>query len=120
MEFNNRDYDPEPILKKEKRKFFKHKGLDRLRKETLYKKYGLTFIDIARMKVEQNFECAICHKEFKKTPHIDHDHKTGQVRGLLCSSCNFMLGFAKDKIKTLKSGILYLRKNRKLFKDING
>jgi hypothetical protein len=41
--------------------------------------------------------------------HIDHDHKTGKVRGLLCRSCNLALGFTKDSPKILQRLIGYLR-----------
>lgn len=39
---------------------------------------------------------------------VDHDHVTGMVRGLLCNSCNKMLGFARDKIERLRMAIEYL------------
>lgn len=40
---------------------------------------------------------------------VDHNHKTKKFRGILCNSCNGLLGFCKDKIKILKRAISYLR-----------
>ncbi len=51
-------------------------------------KYGISKEEYEEMVVSQNNRCAICDKEFSKTPHVDHDHKTGHVRGLLCLVCN--------------------------------
>ncbi len=60
----------------------------------------------------QNNSCAICGKVFgqgkDQSPHVDHDHATGQFRGLLCNPCNMMLGFARDSQETLAAGIRYL------------
>lgn len=50
--------------------------------------------------------CAICGS--KEKLHIDHCHETGNVRGLLCSNCNFGIGNLKDNIDYLKTAILYL------------
>jgi hypothetical protein len=63
----------------------------------------------ARMS-EQDFVCGICCEAFCKTPHIDHDHLTNEFRGILCSSCNHLLGMAHDDILVLEKAILYLKK----------
>ena len=57
--------------------------------------YGIPFDDYNRMFTEQNGCCAICGKhqsEFSNRLNVDHDHKTGVVRGLLCVACNTRLG----------------------------
>lgn len=61
-----------------------------------------------RLKKQKN-RCAICRKIFRQTPHIDHSHKTGKNRGLLCSDCNKGLGFFKDSIQSLENSIEYLK-----------
>jgi len=53
--------------------------------------YGLTVEQFDAMRAAQNDACAICFRAFT-TPYVDHDHVTGLVRGLLCSSCNKNLG----------------------------
>jgi hypothetical protein len=58
---------------------------------------------------EQSGVCAICGDGLA-TPHIDHDHVTGRVRGILCPSCNIGLGRFKDDVSRLKSGIAYLER----------
>lgn len=76
-------------------------------------KYGITEDDYNDMFVSQNGKCGICGKhqtEIKAALHIDHNHKTGRVRGLLCSSCNFGIGHLQDDIKILRCAILYLNK----------
>jgi len=66
--------------------------------------------------LKQNGKCAICKKpETRKTGNkirelsIDHCHKTGKVRGLLCDSCNNGLGRFKDSVKLLESALKYLK-----------
>lgn len=49
---------------------------------------------------KQNNKCAICNNTFNKTPHIDHSHTNGKVRGLLCNNCNQALGLIKDNTTT--------------------
>ncbi len=61
----------------------------------------------------QNNVCAICKKvDSKKSLAIDHNHKTGKIRGLLCEGCNIGLGGFKDDILLLSQSIKYLKKDR--------
>lgn len=70
----------------------------------ILKKLGLTLDNYNEMFAKQSGCCAMCKKpqvKFKKRFAIDHNHKTGKVRGLLCSACNSTLGWYennKDKI----------------------
>lgn len=41
--------------------------------------------------------------------HVDHDHETGLIRGLLCHHCNTLLGHAKDSVDVLEAAIVYLK-----------
>jgi len=52
--------------------------------------------------------CPICKSEWTQTPHADHDHETGQFRGVLCGSCNRGLGLFGDDIVRLNAAIDYL------------
>jgi len=67
--------------------------------------HGLPGTVYEKMFLEQSGKCKICEKQFenclntkeKKTLYVDHDHTTGQVRGLLCPRCNVGLAFLDDK-----------------------
>ena len=59
---------------------------------------------------KQNGVCAICKSYPKSKPlHVDHNHKTGKIRRLLCFSCNSIIGLAKEDINILTRMIEYLR-----------
>lgn len=85
------------------------------RKQMLYHKYGLTLADYNAMLAAQDMACAICGQRSDKPLHVDHDHETGEVRGLLCNSCNTGLGFFKDRIRLLAAAIVYLEEHGKDF-----
>jgi 5-methylcytosine-specific restriction endonuclease McrA len=72
------------------------------------RKYGITEEDYNNMILSQNNLCAICNKSSDKTLHIDHDHITGKIRGLLCSSCNTGIGLFKEDVYSLANAIKYL------------
>lgn len=58
---------------------------------------------------KQNGKCAICKKENKnKRLSVDHDHKTGLIRGLLCNNCNQGLGHFRDNLDFLMAAMKYL------------
>lgn len=77
-------------------------------------RYGITTEQWERMHEEQNWCCAICLSHMnncvEKELHVDHCHKTGKVRGLLCSTCNKMLGLAKEDFSILDRSIKYLKR----------
>lgn len=65
---------------------------------------------------EQNGRCAICQKhntELTRVLHVDHDHTTGMVRGLLCDSCNKVLGFVQNRPEVLITAANYLLKEKR-------
>ena len=69
------------------------------RKSYLKRKYGMTLEDYERMLEAQGGVCAICGepRPEERTLHVDHDHETGEIRGLLCFRCNNALGdFARS------------------------
>lgn len=61
---------------------------------------------------EQKNCCEICLEELKsgRGTHIDHNHKTGNARGLLCNHCNYLIGNAKEDKFRLMQAINYLEK----------
>lgn len=82
---------------------------NRNREKQFQDKYGLTVEQYEIMCLMQNNLCAICCEEPEENLHVDHDHVTGEVRGLLCNNCNNGLGRFKDNIESLENAILYLR-----------
>ena len=84
--------------------------------DALLRRYGISLEDFEKMKKEQDGKCAICGSPpGKRDLAVDHDHKTGKVRALLCNGrCNRGLGLFRDDIEYLKSAILYLEKHSSL------
>jgi hypothetical protein len=79
----------------------------------LKKKYGITPAVYHRMLKLQKGSCAICgHRNGSKRLAIDHDHRIGLVRGLLCTRCNFLVGQIEASEKVFDKAIVYLRKWR--------
>lgn len=75
--------------------------------------YGITLEQWEDMYKNQDSACAICKDTFSKMSgkfiHVDHCHKTNKVRGLLCVSCNHLLGKSKDDTGILANAIQYLK-----------
>jgi hypothetical protein len=66
------------------------------------RKYGLTTERYERMVAEQNGLCAVCKLEPLRGLCIDHDHRTKEVRGLLCDNCNSAIGFFADDSRRMR------------------
>lgn len=71
--------------------------------------YGLTHEQFEEMLKQQDNKCALCSKSFDETKvFVDHCHNVGNVRGLLCPSCNTALGLIKDDLGWLSKAKKYL------------
>ena len=70
--------------------------------------YGITVQQRDGMIAKQNGRCAICHEPGKL--HIDHDHATGRLRGMLCGSCNRAIGLLKDNPERMRSAAYYVER----------
>lgn len=73
------------------------------------KKYGLTIESYEELLTKQEGRCAVCRHEVEGLLHVDHDHETGRVRGLLCRECNRGIGLLGDSLEILESAVQYLR-----------
>jgi len=82
---------------------------DMYRKKVL-KTYNLTPESFELLKEKQNGVCGVCEKETEGNLYVDHCHKTGEVRGLLCNTCNSGIGKLGDKSNSLYKAYVYLFK----------
>jgi len=87
---------------------------DKVREYNLPTKYGITISTYAAMLLAQDGKCACCGTQFvvdgKKTDRacVDHNHKTGEVRSLLCGRCNLAAGNVQDSSEMAKKLVVYL------------
>lgn len=86
--------------------------------EIIARKYGLTREQYQRMIQIQNNKCAICgqpethkYKGVVVPLSVDHNHKTGKVRELLCRACNTVVGMSEENLAVLRKAIIYLKKH---------
>ena len=110
---NRRDryrINPAPSLAASKK--WKLENPDRIKFTRILCEYNLTRKAYESLLTRQNNLCAICGRPFIKS-HIDHDHKTGKVRGILCITCNTGLGKFNDSVELLYKAIRY-QKNLKV------
>jgi hypothetical protein len=99
------------VCNKEYRKLRKEESKD----YQLKRKFGISLELYNELLKEQEYSCKICKLECKsgRSLAVDHDHKTGEVRGLLCMCCNRALGLFKDDVFFLEESIKYLQTRRK-------
>lgn len=92
------------------------------RNRSLLRRYGLTEIDYVALLQQQGGVCAICRQPPAVVTgqryanrygrlHVDHDHETGRVRGLLCGNCNRGIGMLKHDPALLRNAIVWLEDN---------
>lgn len=107
-----KEKNAESQSKKRREWYHKNKHLQKdVRKWAhIQSRYGLTRRDYESMWLRQGGKCPVCDQiELNgKSMHIDHDHATGRVRGLLCGPCNRFIGLARENIHTLHGAADYL------------
>ena len=97
---------------------YRNNNQDAVREYHYQNRYGISLEQYNNKLQAQNYCCDICgssHVEHQrmKTLVVDHCHTTGQVRGLLCHSCNIAIGAVKEKEEILMACISYLRSYNK-------
>lgn len=77
----------------------------------LKRRYGLSLVRWLALHRDHNGKCAVCgyREEVPRDLCVDHDHETGEVRGLLCRSCNPIVGANQDHRAYLHKALGYLR-----------
>ena len=91
-------------------------GRQRERRARLKYHYGISPEEYEELSALQDHLCEICRCEQghrRKELYVDHDHKTGAIRGLLCHNCNSILGLAYELPELLRQAADYLEKYRK-------
>lgn len=81
------------------------------RGQALKRNYNITVGEYESMLLSQNGLCAICgHPPKTKRLAVDHDHKTGLIRGLLCAFCNRAIGMFRDDVNKFETVVTYLKR----------
>jgi hypothetical protein len=102
-----------PQIIQEIAKKYRDSHSELIQRAKILARYGITKEEYDQRLENQEGKCKIC-KETCSTGHnlsVDHVHKTGKIRGLLCKACNLGLGKFRDNIEFLKEAIKYLEEN---------
>lgn len=85
---------------------------DQRRAESLKKHHSLSMEEYRILEDLQDGKCGICGSDGGRNRLVvDHDHETGAIRGLLCTSCNRGIGIFEDDPELLERAVQYLRNN---------
>ncbi len=87
------------------------------RKDGHYKRYGITLADAIGLWTVQDYRCDCCKQPLlcpgqSRATVVDHCHKSGQVRAILCSPCNVSLGLLKEDTKRIQGLLDYANKHK--------
>ena len=86
--------------------------LDYMRDWAYRRKYGITHVQIKAQKQVQYGRCSICARK-PKSLHVDHDHETGQVREIICPTCNRVIGMCGEEPAVLRALAHYIEHYRR-------
>jgi hypothetical protein len=109
-ENQKRRYWKNPEYYREQAKERAKRNPEGIKNAWLLRHYGITLEHYKSKLKEQNGVCAICLRQDSYfSLAVDHNHKTGKIRGLLCSQCNLALGKFNDNPEILNKAIIYLK-----------
>lgn len=101
-------------INKKNREWYKNNP-EKSRNQKLLYQYGITLEQRNEIIRAQNNKCKICLDNLNildtKIIHVDHNHNTGKIRGVLCKKCNSMLGLSRERKDILLNAIQYLKEN---------
>lgn len=80
-------------------------------------RYGISENNVIEIIAAQGDKCPICDKSIDSKSHVDHDHETGKIRGILCKECNIGLGMFGDNPGTIIKAADYLIRNYECEED---
>jgi len=86
---------------------FSPEGIAEHRDRELQRLYGISSAEVDALLTSQGGVCAICARS-PEPPHVDHDHQTGAIRGILCNSCNLAIGMLQDSPDIVQAALTYL------------
>ncbi len=100
-----------PEKRKQYFRDFYHNNTDKYLRSFYQRKYGISLAEYRRMEAEQGGVCYLCRSPCAtgRRLAVDHDHKTGSVRALLCGNCNKAIGCFKEDAALMERAIAYLR-----------
>lgn len=101
--------------RKDKRDYYwanLEKSRDRVKRYSLMVNFGISLEEYQNMLKNQDYKCAICKDppSDNKCLSVDHNHITGQVRGLLCTKCNSAIAYLKEDKSIIQNALSYLTK----------
>ena len=117
-----------PCHNRRGREYYRSSSHRRTNQRNTYtlRKYGITLEHLALLLEQQNGCCAICSRPWqecvsaKRAKHdaaflqylcVDHDHKSGKVRGLLCNACNTAIGMLEEDASRFHAAVRYLKRH---------
>lgn len=88
------------------------KNPEKARNMALKRKYGITLDQFNQLSIQQEDKCPICNKHkdiLDQSMSVDHCHKTGKVRALLCNPCNAAVGFIQENVENAQRLVQYIK-----------
>ena len=107
LQYDKDKYANDPVFREKFKatgKLWRIKNARKIINDKLFASFGITIEDYEKMLAEQNGVCRTCKQNRgKRRLAVDHCHKTGKIRGLLCHYCNTTLGLVKEDIEILNN-----------------